>query len=429
MRVLVVGNGAREHALVWKLAGERDADEVICAPGNAGIARLVRCVPLDVGRPEAVLDLAAREDVDLTVVGPEAPLEHGVADLFDAAGRLLAGPTRAAARLETSKVFAKAFMARHGVPTARFAACDSVEAATAVLARGDLGLPIVIKADGLAAGKGVVVAETRTEAEAAIQAAMVERRFGAAGARLVIEECLRGTEASFFAICDGDRALPMGSAQDHKRAFDGDRGPNTGGMGAFAPSPLVDAGMQAVIMERIIEPVLAGMKAEGHPYSGFLYAGLMMTADGPQVIEFNVRFGDPEAQVVLPAIDGDVLPVLAAAASGSLGRTSACRLKTEVHVGVVLTSGGYPGDYESGKPITGLEAAEGLEGVIVFHAGTRLKDDTLVTSGGRVVTVVARADDFPKAIARAYEAVGMISFEGMRFRTDIGRKALTTTGA
>jgi phosphoribosylamine--glycine ligase len=423
LRVLVVGGGAREHALAWKLAGERAVTELLCAPGNPGAARVARCLEVDPADPAALADLAARERVDLTVVGPEAPLERGVADLFTARGLRLFGPTRAAAQLECSKVFAKEFMARHGVPTARFAVCDTPDAALACLARGDFGVPVVIKADGLAAGKGVVVASDRATAEAAVRDAMIDRRFGAAGARLVIEECLQGTEASFFVLCDGTRSLPLLSAQDHKRVFDDDRGPNTGGMGAFAPSPLCTPGVQSEIMSGIVEPVLRGLKAEGHEYRGFLYVGLMLTADGPKVIEFNVRFGDPEAQVVIPMIDGDLAPLLSAAAQGDLTGLS-CRFRPEPHVGVVLASGGYPGGFEAGKVIAGLDAAETLPGVVVFHAGTKLRDGACVTSGGRVLTVVGRGPDFRTAIDRAYGAVSRVSFDGMHYRKDIGRKAL-----
>jgi phosphoribosylamine--glycine ligase len=423
MRLLVIGGGAREHALVWKLAGEPGVDEVVCAPGNAGIARLARTVPADPADPDALLAVAARERVDLTVVGPEQPLGRGVADRFAAAGRLLFGPTQAAARLETSKVFAKQFMARHGVPTARFAVCDTPGAALDVLARGLLGVPVVVKADGLAAGKGVVVAPDRAAAEAAVRDAMVEGRFGAAGRRVVLEECLTGAEASFFVLADGSRAVELLSAQDHKRAFDGDEGPNTGGMGAFAPSPLVDAAARRAIRSAIVEPVLEGLRAEGQPYRGFLYVGLMMTAEGPKVIEFNVRFGDPEAQVVLPMIESELAPALAAAAAGDLAGAT-CRFSAEPRVGVVLASGGYPGRYESGRPIDGIDRAEALDGVVVFHAGTAVRDGRVVTAGGRVLTVVARGADYRSAIDRAYEGVACVHFDGMHYRRDIGLKAL-----
>ena len=421
MKVLVVGGGGREHALAWKLAAERDVD-VLCAPGNAGIARHVHSVAVDVADPEALVALARRERVDLTVVGPELPLDRGAVDRFRADGLRIFGPARAAAQLECSKVFAKGFMARHGVPTARYRVCTREDEAHAIVASGEFGFPVVIKADGLAAGKGVVVAADRADADAAIRASMRERQFGDAGSRIVIEECLAGPEASFFALCDGRIAVPLTSAQDHKRIFDGDRGPNTGGMGAFAPSPFVDAAMQARVMRDIVDPVLRGMRAEGHEYRGFLYAGLMLTCDGPKVIEFNVRFGDPEAQVALPLIDGDLAPALAAAADGDLnGRTIA--FKQEVRVGVVLASRGYPGPVQTGCAIDGLEEAERMPGVIVFHSGTSMKDDRVVTAGGRVLTVVAGATTYPEAIDRAYAAVGKIHFDGMQYRRDIGQQA------
>jgi phosphoribosylamine--glycine ligase len=423
MRVLVLGSGAREHALAARLAAERDVGEVLCAPGNPGIAQIARIVPADLSDPDAVLALAAREQIDLTVVGPELPLSVGVADRFAADQRLLFGPTRAAAALESSKAFAKAFMARHSVPTARFHTSSSLDDALACVRSGEFGFPVVLKADGLAAGKGVVIADDRAAAEPAVVAAMRDRRFGAAGDRLVVEECLTGSEVSFFVVSDGARALPIGSAQDHKRIFDEDRGPNTGGMGAFAPSPLVDAALQARIMREIVDPVIAGMAAEGHPFRGFLYAGLMLTPSGPKVIEFNVRLGDPEAQVILPLIDEPLLPLLLAAAAGDLRQTT-CRLGAERYVGVVLASRGYPESSESGRPIDGVEEAERVPGVSVYHAGTARRDGRLVTAGGRVLTVTARGADFAEAMARAYAAVLMISFDGMQYRRDIGRKAL-----
>ena len=423
MRVLVLGSGAREHALAARLATERDVGEVVCAPGNPGIAQIARTIRADLADLDALAALADREQIDLTVVGPELPLSLGVADRFAADGRLLFGPTAAAARLESSKAFAKAFMARHGVPTARFHTCDSLDDALAVVWSGEFGSPMVLKADGLAAGKGVVIAEDRVSAEAAVSAAMRERRFGAAGERLVIEECLSGPEVSFFALTDGMRALPLGSAQDHKRVFDDDRGPNTGGMGAFAPSPLVDATLRARVMHEIVEPVIAGMAAEGHPFRGFLYVGLMLTAGGPKVIEFNARLGDPEAQVILPLVDEPLLPILIAAAAGDL-RQSTCRIGHDRLVGVVLASRGYPESSESGQTIAGLADAERAPGVTVYHAGTARRDGQLVTAGGRVLTVVGRGAEFSEAIARAYEGAQRISFDGMQYRRDIGRKAL-----
>jgi phosphoribosylamine--glycine ligase len=424
MKILVVGGGGREHALVWKFTGERMIDEVVCAPGNAGIARLARVFP-DIAATDvdALMTLAARESIALTVVGPEQPLEAGVVDRFTSAGLAIFGPSRAAARLECSKVFAKAFMARHGVPTARYRVCDDAATAHEVIDRGELGLPVVVKADGLAAGKGVVVANDARAAHDAIRETMEERRFGSAGASVVLEECLTGPEVSFFVLCDGQRAIPIGTAQDHKRAFDNDEGPNTGGMGAFAPSPLIDAALERRIMREIVEPVIAGMRSEGHEYRGFLYAGLMLTCNGPKVIEFNVRFGDPEAQVVLPGIETDLSPLLAEAARGRLS-TDTIALRPDKHVGVVLASNGYPGSIATGKPISGIDRASSLADVTVFHAGTAQRGDEVVTAGGRVLTVVGRGRTFDDAIAKAYEGVDVLAFDGMQYRKDIGRKAV-----
>ena len=423
MKLLLVGGGAREHALAWKLCRERAVGDLVCAPGNAGIARLARCVPLDVADPQAILDAAARERVDFTVIGPELPLANGVADVFAAAGRPLFGPRQAAARLESSKVFAKRFMARHRIPTARFRVCETPADALAAVGGGEFGFPVVVKADGLAAGKGVTVAPDREAAEAAVRAAMVDGRFGAAGASLVIEECLAGDEASFFVLCDGRRGVALPSAQDHKRALDGDRGPNTGGMGAFAPSPLVSRELAGQVMTDIVQPVLDGLRSEGAEYRGVLYVGLMLTRDGPRVIEFNVRFGDPEAQVVLPMIETDLAPVLYSAATGDLAAAE-WRTAGDPHVGVVLASGGYPGGFETGYAIDGLDAAEALPGVVVFHAGSRRRDGRIVTSGGRVLTVVGRGPTFDEARGRAYRAAARISFARRHMRTDIGMKAM-----
>jgi phosphoribosylamine--glycine ligase len=422
MRVLVLGSGGREHALVARLAADPGVS-VICAPGNPGIAHIAPVHPVDLGSADSIAGLAGREQVDLTVVGPELPLSVGVADRFAADGRLLLGPTAAAARLETSKAFAKAFMERHHVPTARFHTAQSADDALAVVRGGTFGFPVVLKADGLAAGKGVVIAQTLVEAEAAIADAMTGGRFGRAGERLVIEECLVGPEVSFFLLCDGKRALPIGTAQDHKRIFDNDEGPNTGGMGAFAPSPLIDAALHARVMGEIVEPVIAGMTAEGHPFQGFLYVGLMLTTEGPKVIEFNVRLGDPEAQVILPRIAEPLTPLFVAAAEGRLTQES-CATTSEAMVGVVLAARGYPESSESGQVINGIDAAEHL-GAMVRHAGTAARDNgAVVTAGGRVLTVVAGGAGFTEAIASAYAGVRMISFDGMQYRTDIGRKAL-----
>src|SRR5262245_30377627 len=423
MKVLVVGGGGREHALAWKFSSERGVDEIFCAPGNPGTATIAKNVDISAADVDALSAFVEREAVDLTVVGPELPLDRGIADLFASRGLRIFGPSRAAAQLECSKVFAKNFMARHGIPTARYRACEDPQEAHRIVASGELGFPVVVKADGLAAGKGVVVAPDRASADHAIHASMEDKQFGDAGTRLVLEECLVGPEVSFFAVCDGARAVAMMSAQDHKRVFDGDEGPNTGGMGAFEPSPLVDEAMRTRIMRDIVDPVIAGLAADGHPYRGFLYAGLMLTCDGPKVIEFNVRFGDPEAQVVIPMIAGDLLPHLVAAADGALD-SGHVAFRPETQVGVVLASRGYPASSESGVPIDGLEAAASLDDVLVFHAGTAKRDNAIVTSGGRVLTIVGRGRDYSEAIARAYHGVSKVSFSGMHYRRDIGQKAL-----
>ena len=427
MKILIIGSGAREHAIAWKLARERDVSAVVCTPGNPGISAIAQCVPGDLTNPAQLLAIAARERIDLTVVGPELPLSLGVADAFNVAGRAIVGPSKAAAALESSKSFAKDFMERQRVPTARYAVCDTAAAAQAFVARGEFGYPLVIKADGLAAGKGVVIAEDRAAADAAVRQAMVDHTFGSAGDRVVFEEFLVGEEASYFVLADGASFVPMSSAQDHKRIFDDDRGPNTGGMGAFSPSPLITPAMEQRVLDDIVRPVLQGMQDEGHPYRGFLYVGLMLTASGPKVIEFNVRFGDPEAQVVLPMLDEDLSWLLGAAATGALPSRPA-RFRNEPHVGVVLAAGGYPEQPESGKPITGLDAAAAVPGAMVFHAGTSKRDGQVVTSGGRVLTVVGRGASHRDAIDVAYRAAAHVHFEGMQFRRDIGRKALTAPG-
>ena len=422
-RVLVIGNGGREHALVWKLASERAVAEIICAPGNAGISRVARCIPVDPADPHAVAAIAHREEIDFTIVGPELPLSRGVADVFAEEGNLLFGPTQRAARLESSKVFAKEFMQRCNVPTARYKSCDNAAQAIAVLRSGEFGFPVVLKADGLAAGKGVVISPDLADAESHVQSMMVDKRFGQAGARVVIEELLAGREASFFVLSDGTRALPLGSAEDHKRALDGDAGPNTGGMGAYAPSSLFDTATQSRVMGEIVHPVLEGMRSEGSEFRGFLFVGLMLTSDGPKVIEFNVRFGDPEAQVILPMITDELSTLLMSAAAGEL-ELPKVSLDAEPRVGVVLASGGYPDTYETGKVIHGLDAAESIPGVNVFHSGTAKRGSEIVTAGGRVLTIVASGSDYRDAISRAYQAVSKISFDGMHYRKDIGAKAL-----
>ena len=423
MKILIVGSGAREHALAWKLTAERGVSDVLCAPGNPGIAAHARCVPVETGSPAGLLAIAVREAVDLTVVGPELPLSLGIVDLFTAERSLIVGPSKAAAALESSKAFSKAFMERHRIPTSRYRVCDSAQVAYDTIAAGEFGYPVVLKADGLAAGKGVVIAENRAAAEGAVRATMVDRRFGDAGERLVLEEFLVGEEASYFVLADGTACLPLSSAQDHKRIFDGDRGANTGGMGAFAPSPLMTPEVERRVLDEIVRPVLEGMEREGHPFSGFLYVGLMLTSDGPKVVEFNARFGDPEAQVVLPALDEDLSWLLGSVAAGVLPSRPA-RFRDEPHVGVVLAAAGYPESARIGDAITGVDEASRVPGALVFHAATSRRDGSLVTAGGRVLTVVGHASGYREAIDVAYRAAECIRFEGVQFRTDIGRKAL-----
>ncbi len=435
MRVLVLGSGAREHALSAKFLSEPGVTHVICAPGNAGIARTVATAPIDVLDTVAVIRLVHQERIDLTVVGPEAPLAAGLADRFEAEGRRVFGPTQAAARLETSKAFAKDFMQRHAVPTARYRVCGSAAAALQSIRSGEFGDALVVKADGLAAGKGVVVADDRATAEQAVNAALVDKAFGAAGASVVLEELLTGPEVSFFVVANGEEYVPLLSAQDHKRIFDADRGPNTGGMGAFSPSSLMDAELQSRIEREIVQPVLRGMAAEGQPFRGFLYVGLMLTSEGPKVIEFNVRFGDPEAQVVLPLL-GPLSPLLMSA-TGNIHLKADTTTnsvvsgfsridKKQVSVGVVLAAHGYPGDVRTGDVIHGLDdVARDCPAVELRYAGVKQQGDQLVTAGGRVLTVVAIAASFEIAIARVYEAASKIKFDGMQYRRDIGQRALT----
>ena len=422
MRILVVGSGAREHALVWKLRQEPGVAEVLCAPGNAGIAADVRCPPIAATDVNGLVDLARSEDVALTVVGPEAALERGLGDAFASEGLILFGPTREAARLETSKAFAKHLMALAGVPTARYRVADSVDQAYDAIDEFDG--PVALKADGLAGGKGVIVAGTREAARMAVDDLMLHRRVGDAGRTLVVEERLEGPEVSFFAVADGEAAIPLMTAQDHKRVNDGDEGPNTGGMGAISPSLLVAPDDEIRLMREIVTPVIEAMKDAGTPFRGFLYVGLMLTVEGPKVIEFNVRLGDPEAQVVLPRLETGLGQLLLAAATDGLPKHLRLENRADPHVAVVLASAGYPGHAEVGRPIDGLERAAAIDDVLVFHAGTRREGGRLVTSGGRVLTVVGRAPDIRGAIARAYQGVDAIRFEGMHVRRDIGAKAL-----
>ncbi|MCS7315315.1 MAG: phosphoribosylamine--glycine ligase [Bryobacteraceae bacterium] len=420
MRVLVIGSGGREHALCWRLARCPSVRALYACPGNPGMAAVATCLEAGEGRPEDFLRVAERVQADLTVVGPEAPLVAGVADCFRAAGRLIVAPSRQAARLEGSKIFAKQFMQRAGIPTARFRIAASE--AEALDALNHFGVPVVLKADGLAAGKGVVVARTRQQAEQAAADLLSGRLVGPAGARLVVEECLEGEEASFIVLSDGRRVFAFECTQDHKPVGDGDTGPNTGGMGAYCDGRILSPAQRGEVLERIVLPAIRTMEVEGAPFTGFLYAGLMLTADGPRVLEFNVRMGDPEAQPLMHTLEGDLAETLASAARGAL-EENALRWNGQSSVCVVLASEGYPGTPRTGLPISGIERAE-ARGAVVFHAGTRRTDGELVTAGGRVLGVTASADHLPGAIERAYAAVREIHFEGLHYRRDIGRKGL-----
>jgi len=422
VKVLLVGGGGREHALAWKMAASPRVERVLVAPGNPGIAGVAECVPVGVDRHEELLGLAERERVDLVVVGPEAPLVAGLADRLAARGLTVFGPSARAAAIEGSKAFAKALMARAGVPTARFSTFDNPEAARRFCR--ELGAPLVVKADGLAAGKGAIVCASLDEADAAIAQCMERREFGAAGTTIVVEEFMHGEEASFFALVSDKVAVPLDAAQDHKTVFDDDRGPNTGGMGAFAPAPPIDERMQTRVMREIVEPTVAALAAGNAPYRGVLYVGLMLTKDGPKVVEFNCRFGDPECQPMLARMEGDLLPLLAAVARGETPPVARWGSARRAAVCVAIASGGYPGRYATGLPITGIGAAEALPGVQVFHAGTAIRDGRLVTAGGRVLGVTATGADLSAAVAAAYEAAKRIHFDGMHYRTDIGRRAL-----
>ncbi len=421
MKVLVLGAGGREHALVWKLRQSPRITQLVCAPGNGGIGDDAEVAAADLKSLEAMVGLANRLQPDLTVVGPELPLTLGIVDEFTRRGWPIFGPTQAAAQLESSKSFAKEFLQRHYIPTAHFAICDSIDQVRAAL--GHFHTPVVVKADGLAAGKGVVIAKSKEEAASVAAEMLSGRMVGEAGSRVVLEECLKGDELSFLVFSDGERVAPLIAAQDHKRVGDGDSGPNTGGMGAYSTPDLLDAGMRDWLVNHIARPVVAGMKAEGSEFKGVLYCGLMMTARGPMVLEFNCRFGDPETQPILMRLESDLVEAIEASIQG---RTSDgdFRWSPDASVCVVMSSGGYPGTFEAGKRIDGLEDAAKIEGVKVFHAGTSKRDGAYYTAGGRVLGVTARARDLQTAVARAYEGCDKILFDGAHYRKDIAARAL-----
>jgi phosphoribosylamine--glycine ligase len=421
MKLLVLGSGGREHALAWKLHESQQMEEIYCAPGNAGIAQEAECIPVDLSRIKDVIALAKKLKADLTVVGPEAPLVAGIVDEFEKEGLAIIGPSKAASRLEGSKVFSKEFMRRHGIPTARFEVAETFEDALNALAR--FPIPVVVKADGLAAGKGVVVAHDHMEAEQAVRDFMVEKTLGSAGDRVIIEECLSGEETSFIVLTDGRGILPLVPTQDHKALLDGDQGPNTGGMGAYSADSILTEPMHDEILRTMVAPTLAGMEMEGSPYRGFLYFGVMMTPAGPMLLEYNVRLGDPEAQPILMRLRSDLADLLMASREGKLASVDV-HWSPNPSICVVLASKGYPSKPECGKIITGYEAVEALGGVKIFHAATRVEDHQLLTTGGRVMGVTAIAEDLPSAIQRAYAGVNKLRFEGMHYRKDIGAKGL-----
>jgi phosphoribosylamine--glycine ligase len=421
MKVLVVGGGGREHALVWKIAQSPKATKIYCAPGNAGISEQATIVPIKANDLNSLLDFALKEKIDLTVVGPEDPLTQGIVDLFESKGLSIFGANRKAAEIEGSKAFAKEIMKKYYIPTAFYEIFDSRNEAIQYIRRQ--GAPIVVKADGLAAGKGVMVCNTVEEAIQSVDKIMVEKIFGEAGNRIIIEEYLVGEEASYIAFTDGKTILPMASSQDHKSIFDGDQGLNTGGMGAYSPAPVVTDAVHEKIIEKILRPIIYGLEEEGRTYKGVLYAGLMIHDGYPKVLEFNARFGDPETQPVLMRMKGDIVPILEACMKGTLSQHR-IEWDSRPSVCVVMASKGYPGDYEKGKIIRGLKEVSQMEGVFVFHAGTTIKEGQMITNGGRVLGVTGLGEDIPRAIEKTYQAVKKISWDGVHYRTDIGQKAL-----
>ena len=420
MKILVIGSGGREHALAWKIAASPLVTKLWCLPGNAGIARDAECVPLDMSDHPAVIEFCRRNAVDFVVVGPDAAIAAGIVDDLNAAGFKAFGPTKAAGRLESSKNFTKALCRANNIPTAAYEHFKNADAARAYIRKQ--GAPIVVKADGLAAGKGVVVAMTEAEALAAVDM-MFGGGFGASGAEVVIEEFMQGEEASFFALCDGEHALPLATAQDHKRAFDGDQGPNTGGMGSYSPAPVMTEAMCTRVMEEMVKPTLRALKAMGCPYKGVLYVGVMVTTDGPKLVEYNARFGDPECQVLMLRMKSDIVPALLASADGQLKNFS-LRWHDEAALTVIMATKGYPGDYGKGSVIEGLQDAAKVDGVEIFHAGTAMKDGRVVANGGRVLNVCALGKTVSEAQRRAYEAIDRIKWPEGFCRRDIGWQAV-----
>ena len=419
MKVLVVGSGGREHALVWKISQSPMVDKIYCAPGNAGIGEMAECVAIKAEDLDGLLDFAVQNEIGLTVVGPEVPLTMGIVDKFQEKGLKIFGPSGRAAEIEGSKTFAKDLMAKYGIPTAKYGAFTDAAEAKAFLA--EVGLPCVVKADGLAAGKGVLICETKEEAETAVEDILVDNKFGNAGSRVVVEEFLTGQEVSMLAFSDGKTIVPMVSSQDHKRIWDGDKGLNTGGMGAYSPAPIYTADIHEIVVPQVLEATIKAMEQEGRPFAGILYAGLMLTADGPKVLEFNARFGDPETQAVLPRLKSDLVEIFLAIIDGRLAEMN-IEWHEEAAVCVVMASGGYPESSDKGRVITGLKEAEEA-GAIVFHAGTKETDGNIVTNGGRVLGISALGKDIAEAIDNAYKGVKQITFENMQYRTDIGKKA------
>ncbi|MEE9523360.1 MAG: phosphoribosylamine--glycine ligase [Thermodesulfovibrionales bacterium] len=420
MKVLVIGSGGREHAMVWKLAQSRQVDKIYCCQGNAGISEIAECIDINMDDHEALIDLVKYEWIDMTIVGPEVPLSEGIVNAFEKKGRKIMGPTKAAAQLESSKVFAKDFMKKYNIPTAAYKVFTSYNQAEEYIRLK--GAPIVVKADGLAAGKGVIVAETVDDAFDGIKLIMKDRVFGDAGDRVVIEDCLKGEEASYMIFTDGKTILPMVSSQDHKRIFDDDKGPNTGGMGAYSPAPVVTGELEQVVLKKVMQPVIDGMKKEGIKFKGILYAGLMIDNGNPKVLEYNCRLGDPETQPVLMRMESDLMDIAFGITDEKLDEVD-IKWKDESTVCVVISSKGYPGKYGKGEVITGLDQFRGGKDVVVFHAGTSFNDDKLVTSGGRVLGVTALGKDLKEAKQKTYDAINKIHFDGMHFRKDIADRA------